>query len=347
MGRQGRSSAGSGAGERVTIVTIARELGVHPSTVSRALSGASRVSGKRAAQIRAAALALGYKPNPWARSLRTHRSHLIGLVVPRLTDGVLAHMFEAAEDRARSAGYQAVTSSTRDVDEEERRLVRALTDRRVDGLILATALLDDPLLDELAAQGVPFVLLNRRSGDHPVVRGNDALGGYLAVRHLISAGHRRIGFISGPKGVSTAVDRREGYERALTEGGLALDPALVVESTFSAEGGVRAASDLLSREDRPTAIFAVNDATAVGAMAVARDLGLEVPDDLALVGYNDTELAALLPVGLSSVSVSVKQMGEIAVDLLLEQLGGSPRRSVLIAPQLVVRASSAKPVRSP
>jgi LacI family transcriptional regulator len=179
---------------------------------------------------------------------------MLGIVVPRLTDGVLAKMFEAAEDFARTAGYQAVTLSTRDKDGEEARLVRALTDRRVEGVILATATLDDPLLNELEAEHVPFVLLNRRSGNHPVVRGNDRSGAYLATRHLISNGHRKIGFISGPSGVATAEDRRAGYERALNEASIPLDPGRVVESSFAAEGGVQAASVLLGRSDRPTAI---------------------------------------------------------------------------------------------
>ena len=304
MPRQGPAQRIEDARPRVTIATIADALGVHPSTVSRALSdGSQRVSAGRALQIREAAAAMGYQPNPWARSLRTSRSSLIGLVVPRLTDGVLALMFEAAEDRARQFGYQAVTCSTRDVDDEEGRLVRVLLARRVDGLILATPTIHDPLLDELEAAGVPFVLLNRGSGSHPGVRGNDELGGYLATRHLISGGHRRIGFICGSLGVSTAADRRSGYERALMEAGISIDESLVVESSFAAAGGLRAASDLLSRPDRPTAVFAVNDATAIGAMSVARDLGLDIPRDLALIGYNDTDLAALLPVPLSSVAV--------------------------------------------
>jgi len=255
-------------------------------------------------------------------------------------------MFEAAEDFARTFAYQAVTSSTRDIDEEERRLVRGLTDRRVDGVILATATLDDPLLDELEAQRIPFVLLNRRSGNHPVVRGDDELGAYLATRHLISNRHERIGFISGPSGISTAEDRRAGYRRALAEASIPFDASLVVESSFAAEGGARAATELLSREAPPTAIFAVNDATALGAMAVARDLGMAIPRDLAVVGYNDTELASMLPVPLSSVAVPVHEMGEVAVQLLLERIAGKPARSVVMSPRLVARASSTSPASS-
>ena len=302
--------------------------------------GPGRLGSERGAEIRRVAEAVGYQPNPWARSLRTKRSGLIGLVVPRLTDGVLAKMFEAAEDFARTVAYQAVTSSTRDMDEEERRLVRGLTDRRVDGVILATATLNDPLLDELEAQHTPFVLLNRRSGNHPVVRGDDELGAYLATRHLISNRHKRIGFISGPAGISTAEDRRAGYLRALSEASIPFDASLVVESTFAAESGARAATALLSSAAPPTAIFAVNDATALGVVAVARDLGLSIPRDLAIVGYNDTELAAMLPVPLSSVAVPVQEMGVVAVQLLLERMAGKPPRSVVMSPRLVARASS-------
>jgi LacI family transcriptional regulator len=338
-----RQENAEGSRRRVTIATIAKELGVHPSTVSRALHGdAGSTSSARARRIREVAAEMGYTPDPWARSLRTRRSGLIGLVVPRLTDGVLAKMFEAAEDFARAVGYQAVTLSTRDKDGEEERLVRALIERRVDGVILATATLTDPLLDELEANALPFALLNRRSANHPVARGNDVLGGYLATRHLISVGHREIGFISGPSRVSTSEDRRTGYQRALAEASIPFDPDLIVESSFGADGGVRAASVLLGRERRPTAIFAVNDATALGAMAVARDLGLTIPDDLAVVGYNDTEIARLLPVPLSSVAVPVDDMGQNAVRILVERMRGLPPRSVVLEPQLVVRASSAR-----
>jgi LacI family transcriptional regulator len=330
--------------QRVTIATVARQLGVHPSTVSRALRETNDgITNPRAARIREVALELGYQPNPWARSLRTQRSGLIGLVVPRLTDGVLARMFEAAEDRARAIGNHAVTSSTRDIDGEELRLVRALRELRVDGFVLATSTLRDPVLDELDQQGVPFVLLNRRSGDYPVVRGDDELGGYLATRHLLSKGHTRIGYIGGPAGVSTSEDRRRGYERALGEAGIQVDASVTAGSSFSAEGGARAASNLLTSTHPPTAIFAVNDAVAIGAMAVARDLGLTIPRDLAVVGYNDTDLAGLLPVPLSSISVPIDEMGRRAVELLLDRIAGKSVASLVMTPRLTARASSAAP----
>jgi len=325
----------------VTIKTIAREAGVHPSTVSRALANDTRrVSDETIRRIKELANSLGYEANPWARSLRTQRSLTLGLVLPRLTDSILARMFEAAEDRARKHGYQAVTASTRDQNEEERRLITGLIERRVDGLIIATSAARDPFLDELARRDVPFQLMNRASGKHPTVSADDELGGYLATKHLLSRGHRRVGFIVGPLRFSTPVMRLRGYERAHAEAGVAFDETLVVESGFDAEAGLAAASRLLASPNPPTALFAVNDTVAMGAIAAARDLGLRVGDDLAVVGYNDNDLSQMLSVPLSSVAIPVEEMGRLAVDLLLEQIQGGAKQSVLLQPKLVVRASS-------
>lgn len=325
-----------------TLRTIATIVGVDASTVSRALSGRSshRVKAETRARIREVAASLGYQPNPWAQSLRTKRSRTLGVIVPRLSDGVLAVIFEAVEDRARSEGYQAVTSSSRDSDDEEGRLVEVLLERRVEGLILASAILDDPVIEELAAREVPFVLMARGSGEHPVVRADDRLGGYLATKHLLSFGHSRVAYLAGRPNVSTTVLRGEGYRQAHEDAGVPLDPALTVTAGFSAEGGYTATSQVLSVRDRPTAIFAVNDAVAIGGMAAARDFGLRLPEDLAFIGYNDTELAGMLPTPLSSVSIPLAQMGSLAVQLLLQRLEGTPVEPVLLPPRLVARASS-------
>lgn len=321
---------------------VADALGVSPSTVSRALNPAQRgrIGAETVQRVRDAATAMGYAPHPWARSLRTKRTNTLGLVIPRLTDGVLALMFEAAEDRAREAGYFAVTLSTRDREGEQARLVSLLLERRVDGLILATPTVDDPSLDRIAERGTPFVLINRASGHHPGVRGDDELGGYLATQHLISNGHRRVGFVSGPMDVSTSSLRFDGYARAHREAGIPLDSSLVASSSFASEGGFVAAGQLLGRGDRPTAIFAVNDATAIGTLAAARDLGLRVPADLAVVGYNDTELAPMLQVPLSSVALPLEAMGHAAVDMLISVLAGNRPAARIFPPRLVVRASS-------
>lgn len=333
-------------GPRVTLKTIAELADVHVSTVSRALNPeeADKVHPDTLRRVRALADELGYEPDPWGRSLRTRRSMSIGLLVPRLIDGVLALMFEAAEDRARAHGYQAVTTSTRDLPNEQARLVAALRERRVDGLILATTVVDDPLLDDLVAGDVPFVLMNRSSDHHLSVAGDDHAGGRLATDHLLAQGHTRIAMLSGPRNVSTAVGRVAGYRTALEAHGVAEDPQLVIWSSFVAEDAHRDISSLLATKDRPTAVVAVNDATAIGVLAAARDHGLRVPEDLAVVGYNDSPIAAMLPVPLSSVHVPLERMGNLAVDRLVQRLQGREPSSVTLTPELVVRASSRSPL---
>lgn len=326
-----------------TIHTIAEQLGIHPSTVSRALnpSSASRVSARTRAAVVEVAERIGYRPDPLARGLRTKRSLLLGLLIPRLADVVLARMFEGAEDRARDLGYQAITTSTRDEPGVERELAEGLLRRRVEGLILATPTTDDPFLDELSERGTPFVLLNRSSGGHPCVRGDDEMGGYLATRHLVSRSHRRIAIIAGPPQVSTTTLRRHGYERALKEAQITFDSRLLVHSSLDAEGGYDAAAQLMAMSHPPTAIFAVNDSVAIGAMAAARDLGRVVPADLAVVGYNDSDVSGMLSIPLTSVALPLLKMGERSVDLLVDRLEGRPIESFVFTPRLVVRASSA------
>ncbi|HEY8450794.1 MAG: LacI family DNA-binding transcriptional regulator [Micromonosporaceae bacterium] len=328
-----------------TLKSIAAAAGVHPSTASRALNGIpdARIPEETLARIRRIAAEMGYEPHPWARSLRTRQTMMIGLLIPRLTDVVLAKMFEAAEEHARAKGYQTITVSTFDRDSAQQELIDRLVDRRVDGLVLATATLGDPTLARLEQDGLPFVLLNRSSGDYPCVCGDDELGGYLATRHLLERGHRVIAHIGGPQSTSTGTYRLRGYKRALNEFGIRYNPNLVRYGRFDAASALKGAEELLSRPQRPTAIFAINDSSALGVMAAARRLGLKVPDDLAVVGYNDSEMAALLPIPLTSVQVPLEQMGQLAVDMLLDRINGVAVERVLLTPRLVVRESSGRP----
>jgi LacI family transcriptional regulator len=309
--------------------------------------GSGKISAEMRARVLEAAAAAGYQPNPWASSLRTSRTYALGLLIPHLVDVALAQMFEGAEARAREFGYQAITTGTHDDPAAERPLIQGLLQRRVEGLILATPTQDDAAVDELAAMEIPFVLLNRTSGNYLTVRGDDELGGFLATRHLIAQGHTRIGMVAGQSRFSTSALRQRGYERALAQAGIPIDPSLIVPSTFEPEGGLVAGTVLLAREDHPTAIVAVNDYTAVGVMAAARDLGIRIPGDLALVGYNDSNISALLPTPLTSVALPLRQMGEMAVDLLLRRIEGAEVESVVIPPTLLVRASSARSRQDP
>ncbi|MGH3343839.1 MAG: LacI family DNA-binding transcriptional regulator [Carbonactinosporaceae bacterium] len=325
---------------------VAERAGVHKSTVSRVLSGKDPrwASPETAEAIRSAARDIGYFVDPWAASLRTQRTRTIGVLLPRLTDTVLAMIFEAIDTAATRSGYQVLVASTGDDRAEQRRRVKLLEGRRVDGFIITTArLTDQQYLDELQRRGVRFVLANRAVGSHPVVRGDDRQGGRQATRHLLAAGHRRIGVIAGGAYAATAADRTHGHRDALAEAGIAVDPWLIVESGPDVDDGVRGARRLLSLGSPPTAIFAVNDLIAVGAMAAIRETGLRIGADVAVVGYNDIPLASRLPVPLSSVRHPVEAIGELAMQRLLGLFEGEPLESVTLPVQVKVRASSLRP----
>ncbi|QKG22240.1 LacI family DNA-binding transcriptional regulator [Actinomadura verrucosospora] len=328
----------------VTLRAIADRLGVHVSTVSRVLNaraedGARAASGETAERIRRLAAELGYRPNPHATSLRTSRSNLIGVLVPRLSDLVLATIYEGIEDEAAGHGLSAFVTNTRDDPATQRARTEMVLARRVDGMIFGDAHLDGRLLTETAAKGTPFVLVNRRAPGFPSATCDDVLGGRLVAEHFLALGHERAAVVAGPPHASTGADRTAGFLAAYRDAG-APEP-LVEHSGFDTAGGRAAATALLPH--RPAAIFAVNDFAAIGAAGAARDAGLRLGADIAVAGFNDTPLAAELPVPLTSVRSPMAEMGRRAVGLLLELLGGEPAESVRLAPSLAVRDSSAGP----
>jgi LacI family transcriptional regulator len=269
---------------------------------------------------------------------------VLAVVIPDITNPFFAALFRGVEDGASPRGYNVLLCNTDGSPERQRSHLQSLHARRVDGVILASSFLKDPTVRWLRHQRIPYVLVNRFSDeDHdPFVGSDDVLGGRIATAHLAELGHRRIGHLAGKPTVSTGVLRRRGYLAALTEYGLVADPRLVIESGYTEEGGARAAERLLALDDRPTAIFAVTDMTAVGAFGAARRMGLRVPEDLAIAGYNDIPLASRLMPGLTTVHVPIHDFGSVAARLLLDQIeSGEPtRRRVIFNPQLIVRGST-------
>jgi len=322
---------------------VADKVGVNKSTVSRVLSGKSPMgaSEETADAVREAARELGYFVDPWAASLRTQRTQTIGVLLPRLTDNVLATIYEAIDDVATDAGYQVLVASTGDDAEEQRRRVQLLEGRRVDGLVITTARVgDEKYLNELRDRGLRFVLANRGVGRHPVTRGDDRDGGLQATRHLLAQGHRRIGIIAGAPYARTSSDRTQGYCDALAESDIDVDNRLVIQSGPHLDDGIHGARRLLAVDPPPTAIFAVNDQIAVGAMAAIKDAGLAIGSEVAVVGYNDTPLSSRLPIPLSSVHHPVDSIGRKAMQSLLGLMDGQEASSVTLPVHLTVRASS-------
>ena len=325
----------------VTIVDVARAAGVSTSTVSRVLDERLPRSRSAAAErVRQAAAELGYVRDPLASGLRRAGTSTIGVIVPRLTDTVTAMFYEEVAAAAAARGLFAVVATTEDRPDAERVAVESLLRRRVDGLVLTTARSQTPPA-EAPEHPVPHVLALRTDGSSASSIGDDRLGAHLATRHLLDLGHRRIGLVGGPGYASSAQNRRAGYVEALTEANLPVDESLIVGDSFSMAAGETAGRALLTRTDRPSAIFAVNDNTAIGVMAAAHALGLRIPEDLSLVGYNDIPVVSRLPVALSTVRVPFRQIAEGALQLLLDDTDDSPPRTLIATPTLISRRSTA------
>ncbi len=327
----------------VTLRDVAAAAGVSISTASRVLDERLPQSRTAAAdRVRKAAIDLGYVRDPLASGLRRSGTSTIGVVVPRLTDTVMAMLYEEIAAAAAARGLFAVVATTGDRPEAERTAVQSLLHRRVDGIIRTTARTGSPLrIDGDARQ----VLALRTDGIHPASIGDDRLGGYLATRKLIDHGHTRIGLVMGPEHATTAVHRRDGYREALTEAGIPLDDSLIAGDAYTMDAGEIAAHILLSHPEPPTAIFAVNDNNAIGVMAAAANRGLRIPDDLSVIGYNDIPVVSKLPVPLTTIREPFNLRARGAIDLLLNEKpvpDGQPP-IVVTTPTLIPRRSTAAP----
>lgn len=324
----------------LTLADIARLAGVSRSAASRALDARAPVQGPGADRVRAIAAEHGYVPNSWAANLRRQRTGLIGVVVPRLTDTVMAMLYEAIVDHAATLGYQATVVTTADDPRKELERGRALVKQRVDGFILTTARTDgaDPFLLELKDKGIPHALALRTDGHSPAAVIDDELGGELATRHLLERGHRHIAFIGGPAHASSSQAREAGFRKAMAEYGAKVQPGTVHYSDFSVDAGLEITGRLLALANVPTAVFTANDSLALGVMSASQRAGIRVPEQLSVVGYNDTPLAQRLAVPLTSVRVAFDEVAAKALGLLLntETASTSP-----VVPHLVERDSVA------
>ncbi|WP_439030152.1 LacI family DNA-binding transcriptional regulator [Gordonia terrae] len=327
-----------------TLKEIAQRAGVHVSTASRVLRQAEPADGwsPSALRVREVADELGYQRNLWAASLRTRKTTTLGVVMTRLTDGVVATTYQGIEQAASRAGYSVLLSSPPDEPEAQRRAIELLVGRQVDGLLLSGV--HQPgreFIESLRIRNLPLLALTRHAdAGLPFVGGDDVRGGTVAARHLLDRGYTDLAVIAGPGHATTATDRIAGFRAETARAGVPLPADRVVASTFEVDGGIAAGRVLLDRPNRPRAIFAVSDTIAVGVLGVARDLGLRVPEDLALIGYNDIPIAAQLPVPLTTVRSPAREIGEVAVRGLLDLTAGREVDSHRLPVELVVRGST-------
>jgi LacI family transcriptional regulator len=333
-----------------TLRDVAEAAGVHAATASRALNPETRrlVNAETARRVLRAAESLGFSPNPIARSLKTAKSGTIGLVLPDITNPLFPPIVRGIEDVLSGVGYSALIVNTDNDPERERAQIASLRSRQVEGLIVATARLDHPLLAQLHDQKVNVVLVNRRTAelDVPWITPDDTAGIELAVRHLAELGHRRILHLAGPQTTSTGVVRMRAFQSAVRDHGLDDDPAMVAACTLWTEDeGARVLREVLDAGTGFTAIVAGNDLIALGCYDVFNERGMVCPDDLSVVGFNDMPLLDKLRPPLTTVGIPHHQIGEEAARMLLESINepGRPARSVLLPVSLVVRGSTAPP----
>ncbi|MEU8678780.1 LacI family DNA-binding transcriptional regulator [Streptomyces sp. NPDC048560] len=337
-----------GTGRPPTIKTVAARAGVGRTTVSRVLNGSPLVSDKAKAAVEAAIAELNFVPSSVARGLVTRRTNSIALVIPESESRLGAEPYFSAVIRGVSTGLAATQTQlqlvlVRDKSELDL-LTETVTARRVDGVLLVSVHRDDPLPDLLEALGLPTVLAGRRSDTEPLSHAHsDNLGGAVAaVRHLIERGRERIATITGPLDMEVGRVRLQGWRDALTEAGRSPGEELVAVADFTEEGGRRAMVDLLARVPDLDAVFVASDVMAAGVLLELRARGKRVPDDIAVVGFDDSLIARHTNPSLTSVRQPVEEIGSTIAQMLLEEIEDPemPRRCVLLPTELVVRESS-------
>lgn len=330
---------------RVTLRTIAETAGVHVSTVSRILNNQLGDSQHTAApetveRVMAVATGLRYTPNPSAKSLRTRRSSHIGVLVPTLTDIVLATIYEGIEEAAERHGYSTyVTNSLDDPARRERQTTTMLA-RHPDAMIFGDADFHSDFLERQRRKGVPFCLVSRRAEGFLSATTDDYRGGQLAAEHLLQLGLVRVAVLAGKPFASTAIDRTAGFVDAFRDAGHPVPEHLIIYGPFHTVGGREAMQSILSTGVPLDAVFATNDFAAIGAMGALRDAGLVAGADVAVIGYNDVPLSEAMPMPLTTIRSAHNRMGQEAVELIVKLLNGEQPASVLLPPTLVAREST-------
>lgn len=327
-----------------TITDVAKRAGVSKSLVSLVMRGERHVSAVRREAVQKAVAELGYRPNAMAQGLVQRRTRMIGVMVSDLHNLFFADVSAGIQDQAARSRYRVLTNTGNRVAAQEDEAIESLLQLRADGLILAGPLLESRLIVK-ASKEVPMVLVGRaaEAASLDSVTNDDHAGAVMVVEHCASLGHKQIVHIDGGQGAGAAA-RRQGYLDAMRRLRLGKN-AVVVPGTFTEEGGHAGALRVLELRPSPTAVFASNDLAAIGALNAIEERGLRVPDDISLVGYDNTSLAALRHISLTTVHQPRLEMGQMAVSMLIERIEEGrtrPRRAVL-TPSLIVRGTTAPP----
>lgn len=333
----------------VTIYDLAHELNVSPSTVSRALNDHHSIGHKTKKAVRELAEERGYRPNTIASTLRTNRSNTIGIIVSWINRPFISSLISGIEKAAREAGYHVLISQSYDSTELEKGNLQAMYDSRISALIVSLAMDTDDYrhFDLFTSNGIPMVFVDRvpaMQGVHKVDI-NNFNAAFEATEHLVRQGCRRIAHFGGARHQHIYEDRRSGYIAALKKNNLTVDESIIIQfSSLSAEEGTRLAEQVLSMRNPPDGIFCANDAAAVSAIQYAKSRGIRIPEDLAIIGFNNDPICEIVDPQLSSVDHPAVEMGEAAIRqalaMLKGEIGMDSASRMTLETQVVVRASS-------
>ena len=330
--------------KRVTLKDIAEKTGVSVTTVSRALKDRADIGEDTKARITVLAKEMGYVPNLVAAGLRTERMPFVGAVIMDSANPFFAGVLRGIQDVAYSEGHQILLCNTDFEPERELEAIELLQQLRVAGLLLYPVQKDPEVLGSTLASGLPVVLMGRYYEELEAnwVVLDDPLGGLLATRHAIKQGYPKIAYLGGERGTSATERRYEGYRQALEEADRPVDSSLVVWGGRRTHDGYQGFKKLMGRHQPPLALFCLNDLVAIGALRAAQEMGLRVPDDVGIIGYDDIDIASELSVPLTTVASSHYGMGETAARLLFDVLSGErepAENHIVLEPHLIVRAS--------
>jgi LacI family transcriptional regulator len=326
---------------------VAKRAGVAPATVSRCINNSGYCSPETHDRVEAAIADLGFVPNRLAGGLRSKRTNTLALILPDITNPFFTTIARGVEDVASGRGYTVIFCNTDESVSKEKMYVQVLLEKRVDGILLIPALNGLDPADSFRKQNIPSVVLDRRLPElmTDVVRCDSEGGAYELTQLLLSLGHREIALLDGPKGVSTSEDRVAGYRRALSEAGIPINSKLEYYGAFNQESGFEMTHKVLAEAQKPTALLAANNFIAFGALKALRELGLSVPEDIAVVGFDDLPSALVTFPFLTVAAQPAYEMGRRAIEILVKKLDEGPSdqyQEVVLPAEIIIRQSSGK-----
>lgn len=328
-----------------SIKDVALKARVSTTTVSHVVNRTRFVSDPVRHEVEAAIRELNYVPSAVARSLKSNSTKTIGMLIPNCSNPYFAEIVRSVEDHCFGAGYTLILCNTDDEPHRQSAYLQALTEKRIDGMIIISTGEGKDFQRMLHGLPIPMVLLDREIDEVncDLVETAHLQGGLMATEHLIGLGHRRIACLAGPANLNSSAQRIEGWRSALAKAGLAASSELLWHSDFTSQGGFNTMQAILASPLAPTAVFVCNDLMSIGALSAAHQAGIQIPQQMSLIGFDDIELAQFASPALTTIAQPKQRIGIAAVDMLLERIQGGriQARQVILLPELIVRNSTA------